>query len=140
MWINTKTGSIIAGNATKDAEFKLVGEKKSPLLKISTAIGKDERGDTKYAEIAAWNRLARKLSEYGIKKGDPVTAFGSWESNTKGGKTYWTFRADDVVAFNNHAVAEDSQSSEFEGAGALEGIEAFNDVDFGEIPDFMRTS
>jgi hypothetical protein len=133
MWLNSKSGSVVAGNVTKDPEYKRVGKNNMPLFKLSVAIGKDEQGNKKYADIAAWGRLAERLSEYAIRKGDPVTVFGVWEKKESNiGKVYWTLNADFVCAFNNRAVITDEPNDGFEDIGMPDGI------DFGELPDFMR--
>jgi single-stranded DNA-binding protein len=131
MFINSKSGSIVAGNATKDPEYKLIGDKKTPLFKLSIAIGKDEQGGTMYADIAAWRKLAELLNGYGIKKGDPVAAFGTWsKKDSDNGKVYWTFNADYVSVLGKMSVGSPSDSA---------GTETDEPpYDFGEMPDFMK--
>ncbi|GHV35032.1 hypothetical protein FACS1894187_06850 [Synergistales bacterium] len=132
MWINTKSGSVVAGNVTKDPEYKRVGNNNTPLFKLSIAIGEDDDGKKKYADIAAWGRLADKLSTLGIQKADSIAAFGIWVKKDSNGKTYWTLKADFVMAFNNRAVAPNEASS----GGAQEHDP--DDMDFGDLPDFMK--
>ena len=132
MWINSKSGSVVAGNLTKDPEYKRVGDKKTPLLKIGIAIGKDEQGNNTYADIAAWNRLAELLNGYGLRKGDPIAAFGVWAKKDKGEKTYWTFNADFISVLNGKAAAAPGETPET----AENGLPG--DVDFGDMPDFMK--
>jgi hypothetical protein len=131
MFANFKGGAVIAGNATKDPEYKLVGDKRTPLFKLSVAIGKDEQGVTTYADIAAWRKLAELLNGYGIKKGDPIAAFGTWsKKDGDNGKVYWTFNAEFVCAFNKMPVVS---------GGAAQGAGGDDEpYDFGEMPDFMK--
>lgn len=132
MWNNSKSGSTVAGNLTKDPEFKRIGDKKTPLLKLGLAIGKDEQGKTTYADIAAWNRLAELLNGYGLRKGDPIAAFGVWTKKSgNNGKEYWTLNADFVSVLNSRATAPGEMPSVPEN-----GLP--DDVDFGDMPDFMK--
>lgn len=132
MWINSKGGAVVAGNITKNPEFKHVGDKNRPLFKLSIAIGKDEQGEKKYADIAAWGRLAEHLNELGLQKGDPVTAFGLWEKRDSKGKTYWTLNADFVGAYPGGGVVKTVPPS------GTPGQNSPDDVDFGDLPDFMK--
>jgi len=134
MYINLKGGSVVAGNTTKDPDYKLVGDKQTPLFKLSVAIGKDENGESMYADIAAWKNLAERLKDCGIKKGDPIAAFGTWSKRDAGnGKTYWTFNADfvSILGKMQTPVSGSPQGSE-------SGNSADTDYDFGEMPDFMK--
>jgi single-stranded DNA-binding protein len=132
MWINSKSGSVIAGNLTRDPEFKRVGDKKTPLLKIALAIGRDEQGNNIYADVAVWNRHAELLNGVGLRKGDPIAAFGTWtKKDGNNGKQYWTLNADFVSVLNIRAAAMGGAP------GATEsGLP--DDLDFGEMPDFMK--
>lgn len=85
-------GVIITGNASKDAEFKRVGEKQSPNAKWGVAVGKDTEDKAIFVNCEAWGRLAYKASE--IQKGDPVLVIGKLESHVYQGKTYYTVVAE----------------------------------------------
>ena len=127
MWINSKSGSIVAGNLTKNPEFKYVGNKRTPLLKISIGIGKDEQGKAIYADIAAWNRLAELINRYDLCKGDPIAVFGVWAKNTaNNGKVYWTLNADFISVLSSKPDTTHKEN------------ELPNDMDFGDMPDFMK--
>lgn len=132
MWINSKSGSVVAGNATKDPEYKCVGSKKTSLLKLSIAIGKDEQGNNTYADIAAWGKLAERLNELCVRKGDPIAAFGVWAKKDSNGKTYWTLNADYVCAFGNGIIMSTGPVDTSPEIGTPDGI------DFGDMPDFMK--
>lgn len=137
MWINSKCGSVVAGNVTKYPEFKHVGDTNRPLFKLSIAIGKDEQGEKKYADIAAWGRLAERLNELGLQKGDPVAAFGLWEKRDSKGKTYWTLNADFLIAYNGGGIVRATASSPAPGAqGSAEQDDGMDE--FGDMPDFMK--
>jgi hypothetical protein len=133
MWINSRGGSVVAGNLTKDPEFKRVGDRKTPLLKLSLAIGKDEQGATKYADVACWNRFAELLDGVGLRKGDPIAVFGTWaKKDGSNGKLYWTLNADFVSALNGKsAMALDEPPC------ATESVMPGDDC-FGDMPDFMK--
>ena len=135
MFINAKGGSVIAGNATKDPEYKLVGDKSTPLFKLSLAIGRDEQGETIYADVAAWRNLAEYLNGCGIRKGDPIAAFGTWSKRDgNNGKTYWTFNADFISVLG---TGSPGGASEQGGASGDNPTDA-EPYDFGEMPDFMK--
>lgn len=87
-------GVMACGNATKDAEFKLLGEKNTPNCKWGMAVGKDKDDNTVFVNCEAWGRLANYAA--GIKKGDPVLVFGQMRSHEYNGKTYHTLVADFV--------------------------------------------
>jgi single-stranded DNA-binding protein len=130
MYINSKGGSVVAGNVTKDPEYKIVGDKQIPLFKLSVAIGRDEQDSAMYADIAAWRNLAEYLNGCGIRKGDPIAAFGTWSKREgNNGKTYWTFNADFISVLGTinspSGVSSDNAPGE-------------SSYDFGEMPDFMK--
>ena len=131
MYINSKGGSVIAGNATKDPEYKLVGDKQTPLFKLSIVIGRDEQDSVMYADIAAWSKLAEYLNGCGIRKGDPLAAFGTWSKREVREKVYWTFNADFVSVLGKITTPGYTQSGE--PGGSTE------EQYFGEMPDFMKT-
>jgi hypothetical protein len=136
MYINEKSGSVVAGNATKDPEYKLVGDKHTPLFKLSLAIGEDEQGKPVYADIAAWRKLAEYLNDCGIRKGDPIAAFGTWSKRDVGnGKIYWTFNADFISVLGKTgspgcAPVQGGVSGDKQPDGDPYG--------FGEMPEFMK--
>lgn len=77
---------LVVGKATKDAEFKLVGEKQSPVCSFSLNVGKRQDTTTIFANCKAWYGLAQ-LSK-NINKGDTVIVIGKTESREYNGKTY----------------------------------------------------
>jgi single-stranded DNA-binding protein len=78
---------MLIGNATRNAEFKTVGEKNTPLAKFSLAIGKDAEGNAMYADCQAWARMANHAK--GILKGETVLVIGSLDTKTgTNGKEY----------------------------------------------------
>jgi single-stranded DNA-binding protein len=87
-------GVMACGNATRDGEFKLLGEKNTPNCKWGMAVGKDADDNTVFVNCEAWGRLANHAAE--IKKGDPVLVFGQIRSHEYNGKTYHTLVADFV--------------------------------------------
>lgn len=87
-YINAKTGCFASGTAGKDAEFSEVGEKQTPKLTFSIAVGKNEDGSTKWFNCQVWRKLAEYGNAISIEKGDSVAVFGKWESNEYNGKIY----------------------------------------------------
>jgi hypothetical protein len=133
MWINSKNGTVVAGNITQDPEFKLVGQNADkPLFKFSIIMGKDESGQKRYADVAAWGRLAEILRDFGMQKGDPVAVYGLWESRESKGKTYWTLQADYISAYPHRAAFEARDAPISPSTTQSDGI------DFGDMPDFMK--
>ena len=86
--MQTKLGeyTLVIGKATKDAEYKLVGDKQSPICSFSLNIGKRQDTTTIFANCKAWYGLA-ELSQ-NISKGDTVIVIGKTESREYNGKTY----------------------------------------------------
>lgn len=87
-------GVMACGNATKDAEYKRLGEKNTPNCKWGMAVGKNADDSTVFVNCEAWGRLANYAA--GIKKGDPVLVFGQMRSHEYNDKTYHTLVADFV--------------------------------------------
>jgi single-stranded DNA-binding protein len=108
-------GVMVCGNATKDAEFKLLGEKNTPNCKWGMAVGKDKDDNTVFVNCEAWGRLANYAA--GIKKGDPVLVFGQIRSHEYNDKTYHTLVADFVqyIGSTTERQPEPQQSSELQG-------------------------
>ncbi len=79
---------ICNGNATKDAEMKLVGEKQSAMTTFSLACGKRPDESTIFANCKAWRGVAELAAN--IAKGDAVCCIGKIEEREYNGKTYST--------------------------------------------------
>lgn len=77
---------LVVGKAIKDAEFKIVGAKDSPICSLSLNVGKRQDTTTIFANVKAWYSLA-EYSRH-ICKGDAVIAIGHTESREYNGKTY----------------------------------------------------
>jgi single-stranded DNA-binding protein len=99
---------MIIGNASKDAEFKHVGEKQTPNSKFSLIIGKDADNKSIFVDCEAWSRLAYIASQ--IQKGDIVMAIGTVKTREYNGKTYKTLTADWVDIKGSTAKAEQPAS------------------------------
>lgn len=105
----TKIGEtvIVAGNATRDSEYKTVGDKQSPVCSFSLAVGKNKDGSTAFANCKAWHSLAKLASH--ISKGDAVCVIGKLESREYNGKTYTDLVADWLnIAWAAQTTASDS--------------------------------
>ena len=78
--------AIIAGTVTKDAEYKTIGDKQTPVASFSVAVNN-------YGEQGAFancKAFGERLANYArsIKKGDAVCAIGVIEMREYNGKTY----------------------------------------------------
>lgn len=130
MQIASKGGVIVAGNATRDAEFKLVSDKNTPFAKFGLAVGKGDDGKPIYANVKAW----RSLAEYciGITKGMPVMVLGQVEEREYEGKIYREIVAD-FVLFTPEQTAAVKPTEQ----NAV-GYNGFTEVSDDDIPDFMK--
>lgn len=79
---------MVSGTATKDAEYKRVGEKQSAVCTFGLAVGKNKDTTTIFANCKAWRGLADYAA--GIRKRDSVCAIGTIEEREYNGKTYKT--------------------------------------------------
>ena len=86
MQIKIGDSVIVAGRAVKDAEYKLVGSKDSPLCSFGLSVGKRQDTTTIFANCKAWYGLAQYAAN--IQKGDTVIVTGHTESREYNGKTY----------------------------------------------------
>lgn len=79
---------MVSGTVCKNAEYKEVGTKSTPMATFSLAVGKAKDTTTIFASCKAW----RKLAAYArlIEKGDTVIAIGTIEEHEYEGKQYKT--------------------------------------------------
>ena len=117
-------GVMACGNATKDAEYKRLGEKNTPNCKWGMAVGKDKDDNTVFVNCEAWGRLAIHAAE--IKKGDPVLVFGQMKSHEYNGRTYHTLVADFVQFIGSTTERQEMQQAEPQ--------DDFFPVDDGDLP------
>ena len=118
-------GVMACGNATKDAEYKRLGEKNTPNVKWGMAVGKNADDSTVFANCEAWGRLANYAA--GIKKGDPVLVFGQMRSHEYNDKTYHTLVADFVQFIGGTTERQEPQQAEPENG-------FFPDMDSEDLP------
>lgn len=105
--------TIASGQVVKDAEFKLVGSKNSPLCKISIVTNRTADGEKEYTNCTAWYELANATS--GVKKGDFVFACGYTQDREYNGKTYQDLICDFISVTNSSDVKETKpETAEFE--------------------------
>ena len=121
MQIGSKEGVLVSGTATKDAEYKLIGEKKTPLAAFSLAIN-SKGADGKYVNCKAFGE---ELADYAknIKKGNRVAASGFVESREYNGKTYNDLNCD-WLNIVGRSTAQKAQTAEPE-----------ETIDFSEMED-----
>ena len=121
---------IVAGKAIKDAEFKIVGEKQSPVCSFSLNVGKRKDTTTIFVNCKAWYGLAN-YSKY-IQKGDSVIVIGHTEEREYNGKTYT-----DLIAEWLNFVGNDTPSAEIAPSGvAYPKAVKFEEVDEKEALPF----
>lgn len=77
---------MAVGVATRDAQYRTVGEKQTPVTSFSLACGKRPDTTTIFVECKAWRNLATYASV--IRKGAAVCAIGKIEEREYNGKTY----------------------------------------------------
>ena len=130
MQIKCSDGSVmVAGMLTRDADYKEVGEKKTPLTKLGAAVGKRPDTTTIFCDLAAWRGLAKATAA--AKKGEAVFAVGQVESREYEGKTYNTLNWEYISVVS----AKPDSAAAF-----LAGVEKLSagapvDVDFTELND-----
>lgn len=85
MIINTKTGILVTGTLARDAEYKTVGQKNTPLLKFGVLYGHEEtpgpdgRTQGKFLDVNVWGAAAVSMQGR-LHKGDAVAVAGELKS------------------------------------------------------------
>ena len=100
----------VAGKAIKDAEYKRVGSKDSPVVSLSLNVGKRKDTTTIFVNVKAWYGLAEYAKN--IHKGDYVRVVGHTEEREYNGKTYT-----DLIAEWINFVGDDVPSAEISPSG-----------------------
>ena len=92
--MQTKLGDsvLVVGKAVKDAEYKLVGAKESPICSFGLNVGKRQDTTTIFVNCKAWYGMAEYAKN--ICKGDTVIVIGHTESREYNGKTYTDLTAE----------------------------------------------
>ena len=101
---------LVVGKAIKDAEYKRVGSKDSPVVSLSLNVGKRQDTTTIFVNVKAWYSLAEYAQH--ICKGDSVIAIGHTETREYNGKTYT-----DLIAEWINFVGDDESSGEIAPSG-----------------------
>lgn len=135
MVISTKGGTLVIGTATKDAEFKLVGEKQSAMCTFSLAAGKREDTTTIFVNCKAWRKVAEVASA--IRKGDPVFVAGTiseWTNNN--GVVFKTLDAEyvDRISTGSGAAQSSSKATQAQPPAQPAAADGFTPVDDDELP------
>ena len=126
MILSSKNNIIIAGTSTRDAEYREIGEKNTPVVSFSLAVNaRNEEG--RFVNCKAFNDT---LAGYAmnIKKGDTVAAAGVLESREYNEKTYVDLNVQWLHKLSkNTPVKQEAQpvSTEFE---------ELDDLDEEELP------
>lgn len=123
---------MVCGMATRDGEYKVVGDKQTPLGKFSIAAGKKPNSDeTRFVDCQAWQRNAAYAGS--VLKGDTVIAIGRIESREHDGKTYHTLTCDWVNIMRQLGVPT-AQPNPLAGNSSSDGyMDALADAD-GDLP------
>jgi hypothetical protein len=108
--MQTKLGEsvLVVGKCVKDAEYKRVGAKDSPVTSFSLNVGKRQDTTTIFVNCKAWYALAEYSKE--IRKGDAVIVIGRTESREYNGKTYTDLIAEWINFVSDTEPAELSPS------------------------------
>lgn len=77
---------LFAGFVAKDAVYKTVGERETPLCEFSVNCGKKENGDAIFINCKAWRDLAGVFSE--LLKGDSFCGIGKEKKREYQGRTF----------------------------------------------------
>ena len=86
MILSSKNNIIIAGTSIRDAEYKEIGEKNTPVVSFSLAVNaRNEEG--RFVNCKAFNDTLAGHAK-NINKGDTVIAAGVLESREYNEKTY----------------------------------------------------
>ena len=120
------------GGATKDGEYKEVGEKLTPMATFSLACGKKPNSeDTRFVDCQAWQRNAAYAGS--VRKGETVMAIGRLKSREYNGKTYYNLECDFVSIMRSAAAA--APAAPFAGSSSDSGfMDALADADESEFP------
>lgn len=97
MYVNNKSGCIAIGGSKDSGTYKEIGEKKTPVLEFSLAVGKDDAGNTMWFDCKAWNPVASRFKDKLIK-GEKYFVSGTWESREYNEKTYYTLVVDFMIS------------------------------------------
>ena len=125
MWIKQGNNMIAAGTATRDAEYKTVGDNSTPLTSFSLAI--NARGEEgKFLNCKAFGSVAG--SAKGIKKGDNVSAWGFLETREHNEKAYNDLICQ-FVGVNGKTQTQEARSAE-----VANDYEELDDLDESELP------
>jgi len=130
-----KDGSImVCGNAVRDAEFKTVGTKNTPLCKIGLAIGKREDTTTIFVNVVAWRGLADLLAM--AQKGDSIAVWGRMtEPREYNGKTYQDLNADWLSIASASSCQASCNSERVSSSSVVPAEQQFTEIeDDGELP------
>lgn len=94
MIVSTKTGVMVSGTLGRDAEYKLVGAKETPLLKFSVMHGREDDPDEngrrkgKYIDVNVWGIAAAKMRGV-LKRDDTVLVCGQLKERTDNHGRTW---------------------------------------------------
>lgn len=96
MYVNNKTGCFAIGGSKDNGTYKEIGDKRTPLLEFSLAVGKDEHGNITWFNCKAWNPIASRFRGR-IFKGEKYLVSGTWEKREHNGKDYYTLVVDFIA-------------------------------------------
>lgn len=121
----TKDLYIIFGRAIKDAEYKLVGAKKTPMLTISVSVGRE----MPLATIKMWSYDADEWSD--LTKGATILAEAVENVRQYNGKEYKDYTPQFFMAQSHeHTQKKKTPTKKLEAEDVFEG---FTDIQ-GDLP------
>ena len=107
---------FVWGNATRDAEFRRVGDKRISQTRFSIAWDNGKNEDTHYLDCKAWRGCAGEAKK--IKKGDYVACIGKIiESTTlkKDGTPFIDMDVDIIVSHYARSYGDDGYKTKSDG-------------------------
>ena len=124
---------IACGSLPRDAEFKRVGDKKTPLCKFGIKAGErktDDGNEAIWVNCTCWRDVAKATA--GLQKGDVVFAIGTMQSREYTGRDGELKTSKELVCEFVAMMANEKRQSETYFA---EPIPAEPISDFAELPE-----
>lgn len=126
---------LFSGIVAKDAVYKTVGERETPVCEFSVNCGKKENGDTIFINCKAWRNLAGVFSE--LIKGDSFAGIGIEKKREYAGRTYTDIELEwgNSPMLCGGASEEEKVFSQQMPAAPATSAPAMADADY---PDFLQ--
>lgn len=128
MQLKSGKNAIVAGFVARDAEFREVGDRATPLTKFAVKAfetGTGQERVTHWCNVVCWRDAAYAAQE--IRKGDYVLVAGTLQEREYEGKTYTDLVAEFVSV---QGAAKQAQTAAPDAGYILTGDE----IDDGDLP------